>query len=253
VLRRISVVAVLYVLLCAGADPNGHRPDRGIVVCSGPGDMFIETITMIEQTRYKTNTTLPIAVAHCNELTPPLIEILKTIPDVAVLNICEIEPKLLAIQSRIKGFFCKPAAILASPFAETMVVDSDVVWFDNPDKLFESDAFKTTGTLFFRDRWTRTKNKLTLTRGTQNPSHIESYMNSMLQYVHTGADYFGMQHLKPAHHHHHHSKANQSLGHNLGTIDLKTLAKSNSYWRDHAMGNRGASLDHWQVHSICFV
>jgi hypothetical protein len=39
-----------------------------------------------------------------------------------------------------------------SPFAETMVVDLDVVWFKSPSLLFRSPAFNATGSLFFRDR-----------------------------------------------------------------------------------------------------
>jgi hypothetical protein len=245
----------------SGSSSGVHEEDggRGIVVCSGSGDMFIETITMIEQTRHKVNSTLPIAVAHCNELSPELISILSQIPKVSVIDICTIEPKLMSIQKRIKGFFCKPAAILASPFAETMIVDSDVIWFDNPDRLFESEAFKTTGTLFFRDRWTRTKNKLTLTQGTQNPTHTFNYINDMIRSMkshgYSHKDFASVTHSNHKHSHgmHHHQLDNISSTAVADRLEASTLTRTNAYWQDFANGKRDSSLDHWQDSSVLLI
>ena len=72
-------------------------------------------------------------------------------------NFCERAPvlgkmTLSAARYRLRGFLCKIAALIHSPFEETIVVDADVVWFKKPEILFESKEFKNTGSLFFRDR-----------------------------------------------------------------------------------------------------
>ena len=41
---------------------------------------------------------------------------------------------------------------MESPFVETVVMDLDVIWFKSPDVMFDSPAYKKTGSLFFRDR-----------------------------------------------------------------------------------------------------
>jgi hypothetical protein len=55
-------------------------------------------------------------------------------------------------EKRLKSWFCKSAALIISPFNETMVVDLDVIFFKKPDLLFESSAYRRTHSLFFRDR-----------------------------------------------------------------------------------------------------
>ena len=144
---------------------NRSTNQRGLVVCSGGGDMFLETIAMIEQTRYRMKSTLPIVVAHCNELNADALSILVMIPDVSAMNLCSDNSFPQEAMQRIKGFFCKPAALVMSPFVDTILVDSDVIWFKQPELLFHTREYRVTGTLFFRDRWTQTKNRLTLTAG----------------------------------------------------------------------------------------
>ena len=154
--------------------------------------MFLETISMIEQTRYRMKSKLPIVVAHCNELEEDALSILSMIPQVTSMNLCkgggggttgtnafpseEIKP-------RIKGFFCKPAALIMSPFKETMLVDSDVIWFKQPDTLFQADEYVTTGTLFFRDRWTQTRNPLTLTAAAHSGQLVNHQIKLLAEYL----------------------------------------------------------------------
>ena len=144
---------------------NRSTNQRGMVVCSGGGDMFLETIAMIEQTRYRMKSTLPIVVAHCKELNADALSILAMIPDVSAMNLCNDKSFPAEAMQRIKGFFCKPAALIMSPFKDTILVDSDVIWFKQPELLFDAREYRDTGTLFFRDRWTQTKNQLTLSAG----------------------------------------------------------------------------------------
>ena len=53
---------------------------------------------------------------------------------------------------RLRGFMCKVAALLSSPFEESLLVDLDVVFFRKPEVLFESPGYRRTGALFMRDR-----------------------------------------------------------------------------------------------------
>ena len=163
--------------------PPPPPPDAGLVVCSGGGDMFLETLSMIEQTRYRMKSVLPIMVAHCNELNADAVSILAMIPDVRAVDICAGSTFGREVKARLKGFFCKPAALLVSPFAHTMLVDSDVIWFKQPELLFHATEYTTTGTLFFRDRWTQTNNKLTLTAGQHRGDIAFRMVQDMADYI----------------------------------------------------------------------
>ena len=61
---------------------------------------------------------------------------------------------ILQAKKRLRGFFCKVAALIVSPYPETMLLDLDVVFFKSPHLLFDAPAYRETGTLFFRDRIT---------------------------------------------------------------------------------------------------
>ncbi|KAK6525398.1 hypothetical protein TWF694_005537 [Orbilia ellipsospora] len=53
---------------------------------------------------------------------------------------------------KLGGWAVKPFAILLSSFREVIFIDADSLFFKNPEVLFEEDAYKRTGALFFRDR-----------------------------------------------------------------------------------------------------
>ncbi|KAI8066647.1 mannosyltransferase putative-domain-containing protein [Gongronella butleri] len=52
----------------------------------------------------------------------------------------------------LRGWDMKPFSVLASSFKEVMLIDADALFLYNPDKLFDEQGFKDTGTLFFKDR-----------------------------------------------------------------------------------------------------
>jgi len=52
----------------------------------------------------------------------------------------------------MRGFMCKPLAVLASSLDEVLLVDHDARFFLDPAALFESTTFVRTGMLLFRDR-----------------------------------------------------------------------------------------------------
>lgn len=129
--------------------------DRGFLLCSS-AKMAIDVIKMVWQIRHFWKSELPIAIAHCEEL-HILAEALKSIdPWITLLDVCKDHFLTVEVNERhqkLRGFSCKPAAIVLSPFDETMFVDLDVVWFKSPDLLFSSPQYMRTGTLFFRDRF----------------------------------------------------------------------------------------------------
>lgn len=187
------LLAVGFVLLATTFISHGDdhtEVSRGLVICTGEGDILLETLALLEHLRRskKTSTKLPIVVAHCAELSEQSEKLLLRVANVSVLDLCKDKSNGVgsndakffnSLRSKVAGFFCKPAALLASPFQETMLVDSDVVWFMQPDLLFDSLGFKTTGSLFFRDRWTETKNKHTLTKGQHNAHDLYNYIKAM--------------------------------------------------------------------------
>jgi hypothetical protein len=65
--------------------------------------------------------------------------------------------------------------LLLSTFGETMLIDLDVVWFKQPDTVFNYKGYKSSGALFFRDRNYVTK---TVPKGRADPGDIMRYLKS---------------------------------------------------------------------------
>lgn len=149
---------------------------KGYVLC-GANKFRPDLMRMIYQLRHTWKTSLPLTIIHCNEIDPGFHSFLMNfagndVHSLNILNICEHnavkgpyglsyssahEEKFFGMprhraERRLRGFFCKVGAMVASPYQETMIMDLDVVWFKNPEKLFSYDEYKRTGTLYFRDR-----------------------------------------------------------------------------------------------------
>ena len=108
---------------------------------------------------------LGFTVAHCQEISPENQNILRMLtPYIQILDICDINQlqgrrsifgmNIRQAKKRLRGFHCKVAALIMSPFPETILMDVDVVFFKSPYLLFNAPAYRETGTLFFRDRVT---------------------------------------------------------------------------------------------------
>lgn len=139
---------------------------RGLITCAG-NHQVNEVIKMAWTVNNAWgNTTkfrLGFSVAHCSEISKENQEIiLKLIPNIHILDLCDISQlqgrssifgmSFSQATKRLRGFHCKIAALLASPYTETMLLDLDVVFFKSPHLLFRAPAYRETGTLFFRDR-----------------------------------------------------------------------------------------------------
>ena len=42
---------------------------------------------------------------------------------------------------------------MSSTYKEVMTVDTDIIWFKNPDKLFDAPLYREAGAMYFRDRF----------------------------------------------------------------------------------------------------
>jgi hypothetical protein len=140
---------------------------RGLVLCAG-NRMVKDSVAVVDQMRHIFNSSMPATVAHCGELSSDSEWMLHS-QGIDVLDVCALKPgsdtvlgmTLEKAHSRLRGFYCKVAALIISPYDETMVADNDVIWFKKPDLLFESPAYKKTGSLFFRDKVGTKDNLLT--------------------------------------------------------------------------------------------
>ena len=114
---------------------------KGIVFCSNNntiGDAFASVLYLKSLFSWSHNFT----VAHCNELENADIVKL-SINSITNLNLCSSDDNMLNMtliqrQERFRSWWCKPAALLMAPYDEVMLVDLDVVWFQNPAILFKS-------------------------------------------------------------------------------------------------------------------
>jgi hypothetical protein len=157
----MRITSVIFIVeLIAHSDSSSIQGSRGMVVCVGRG-MIKKLNSLIFQVQMIWSSALSIAAVHCDELgTADQWEILKNYDNISFLDICPRSSPRGGVfgmernysMARLRSFFCKPAALLASPFVETMLVDLDVIWLKKPDVVFSSEDYQRTGTLFFRDR-----------------------------------------------------------------------------------------------------
>lgn len=79
-----------------------------------------------------------------------MINVFQTVPGVSVVD----ASRLLSPQfnNSIKGWAIKPFAMLMTRFEEFIFIDADVLFFQNPETMFNYKLYRNTGTLYFRDR-----------------------------------------------------------------------------------------------------
>ena len=58
----------------------------------------------------------------------------------------------------LQGWAIKPFSMLMTSFEEFLFLDADVIFFQDPQKLFQTQTYHDTGTLYFRDRTILPKN-----------------------------------------------------------------------------------------------
>ncbi|SCV70588.1 BQ2448_3350 [Microbotryum intermedium] len=128
------------------------RPKGIVIPCSDR--YFRYALHLITTLRTVHWTTLPILIVHAGptDLSPESCNTLKSVsPNVDVLDLLFFFSEAL-VGLLNGGWAIKPFALLASPFRETILVDADVVFMQDPAVLLQDPGYQETGTLFFRDR-----------------------------------------------------------------------------------------------------
>lgn len=124
------------------------KKPRGIVISVGNefGRCAEQAITTIRTL----NCTLPIVIAYAGvfDLDTEKLNTLKEL-GASLLNICEIFD---CVQLDLDRWDGKPFALLASPFEETILMDADTVFLQDPETLFTEEGYLRSGALFFHDR-----------------------------------------------------------------------------------------------------
>jgi len=136
--------------------PNLNRNlyDKGIVMCANEENLALMTGLqyIIKKIRNEYLSNIYIEIAHCNEISMNTqSNIINTYKNILFNNICEKSTSLIE-KKRLRSWFCKPMALITSSFNESMIIDTDTLWFKNPVDLFESYGYIESGGLFFRDR-----------------------------------------------------------------------------------------------------
>ena len=100
----------------------------------------------------KKGSELPVEVWHYDELSQHDIDSLLQIENVMVMNMKDYIRESLDRDGG-KLFSMKAAILLYSKFEEILFLDSDNIPANDPTILFNSPAFKETGTIFWPDFW----------------------------------------------------------------------------------------------------
>lgn len=122
---------------------------RGYVVCAG-GKYVKLAIHAIKVIRLL-GSNLPVEVFYNGEedINPKQHEYLAKMKNVQVHDLHKfVDAKELGLEK----WDIKPFALLASSFAEAVLIDADTVFVHNPDMLFDDPGYISAGTAFFYDR-----------------------------------------------------------------------------------------------------
>ena len=142
-------------LLAAGAMKRWAPGTTGIVTCTAP-KLLEATMKMVVRLR-ALNCTLPIEAWHVQELKAADEARLTALPGITVRDLYPSLPGaadtgLAPTLRLVRGFMCKPLALLASHFDTVILIDHDALFASDPTSLLTSEPFASTGMLFFRDR-----------------------------------------------------------------------------------------------------
>ena len=127
---------------------------RGIVVCAGNERSLLRLHVLLRMLRFH-GSELPVEVHYFGdeELSPQnRTDLTAMFPSIAFNDLNG--PDVL-LHTKHSGFWInynvKLASLLNSRFAEPMLLDSDNIPVADPARLFESDTYKTFGTVFYPD------------------------------------------------------------------------------------------------------
>jgi hypothetical protein len=128
--------------------------ETGIVVCVGSKDTLLAG-HLIRTLRNVLRSNLPIQIAYAGDedlSKKDQAALLSLTSDLEFVNLLDhFDESITGL--RDGKFAMKPFAVIATRFRKTILVDADVIFLQNPEKIFEMhDGVDTTGTLFYHDR-----------------------------------------------------------------------------------------------------
>jgi hypothetical protein len=133
---------------------NSSNHDRGFVFCGGVHHIP-DILGVVHQLRHIWKLNMSVTVAHCGEMDDDAVKYLNG-KHINVMNMCVNETVVGMTRDfashRLRGFFCKAAALVLSPYQETIISDLDVVFFKDPLSVLASRAYQETGAVYFRDK-----------------------------------------------------------------------------------------------------
>jgi hypothetical protein len=118
---------------------------RGIVICLN--DKYYRHVATLLSSLQRVGCKLPIQFFY-DDLSPPKVEFLKKNLNHTFTHFSEVYSRDL----NVSGWDLKAFAMLASSFDEPIIVDADVVFFQNPELLYDHESYTKFGTVFFYDR-----------------------------------------------------------------------------------------------------
>lgn len=132
-----------------GEYPRNRFHSRGIVICGGGIRYFTSAWVCIRMLR-RLGCRLPIELWHLGEAElDSHMRALVEPYEVACVDAVKIRRRYPA--RRIRGWALKPYSILHSAFQQILFLDADNVPVSDPEFLFDSDAFRKTGAVFWPD------------------------------------------------------------------------------------------------------
>lgn len=128
--------------------PNTYR-GRGIVICAG-GNKYLPCAWVCIKMLRKLGCTLPIELwqLRASEISADYREAISPL-GVTIVSAAEVRRKHPV--RHLGGWELKPYAILHSSFEQVLLLDADNVPVVNPEFLFDSSHFQSTGAIFWPD------------------------------------------------------------------------------------------------------
>ncbi|KAG2500725.1 hypothetical protein HYH03_001489 [Edaphochlamys debaryana] len=135
--------------------PDASAPHRGIVMPTGGRHYLSQALVALRAMRHqhKCNMTIQLVWCGADEMDDQVFEFLREeFKPLLGYDACNLlmQPSHW-YKGPSKGFNLKAFALLAAPFKEVLLWDSDLVPTGCPDDLFESDEFRRYGNMFWPD------------------------------------------------------------------------------------------------------
>lgn len=128
---------------------HAYNSGRGLVLSGNDNSVGYMMTSITSMRRLGCNLPIEIFYLGDDDLGEEDRETLETLPGVSTRDL-----KQMVVDKgwELKGWAIKPFAILLSSFREVIFLDSDSMFLQNPNILFEDPAYLDTGALFFKDR-----------------------------------------------------------------------------------------------------